>query len=412
MHDRDLYATILGIGAPWKVVDVDISAKAEQVRVVIRSAPDYRHPCPRCKQPSPGYDTRVRRWRHLDTCQFRTIVEADVPRVECSKHGVLQIEVPWAEPGSNFTALMEALVIDWLKEASILAVARRIRLTWDEVSGIMERAVRRGLARRKHRTPVRIGVDETSFQKRHEYVTIVSDQRSGVVLYVADDRRSESLEGYLKSLSTEDIASIEAVAMDMCPAYISAVERLIPGARLKVCFDKFHVAKHLGDAVDRVRRRENRELLAQDDRRLVKTKYLWLRRAESLMEDALKFVRRMKSAALATARAWAFKERAMALWRFATRGWLATAWNSWVAGALRSRLEPVKRVAATIRDHLWGIINAITLNVTNATAESINAKVQRIKRMACGFRNRERFKNAILFHLGGLDLTPSTHPQA
>jgi transposase len=116
----------------------------------------------------------------------------------------------------------------------------------------------------------------------------------------------------------------------------------------------------------------------------------------------------LQEKSLRTGRAWALKECAMGLWHYAMRGWARKAWKAWIAWARRSRLEPIKKVAAMIRDHLKGIINAIVHGVTNAASESVNSKIQWIKRMACGFRNRARFHNAIYFHLGGLDLYPDS----
>jgi transposase len=113
--------------------------------------------------------------------------------------------VPWAEPGSWFTALFERLVIDWLHEANIKAVAEQLHLSWDEVDGIMQRAVHRGLARREKQAPEKLGIDETSFQKRHEYVTIINDQERGVVLDVLDDRKQESLESGLIKTAIEHL---------------------------------------------------------------------------------------------------------------------------------------------------------------------------------------------------------------
>ena len=118
---------------------------------------------------------------------------AEVPRVQCAKHGIRQVAVPWSEPGSRFTAWFEALVIDWLREANVLAIARRLRLSWDQVAGIQKRAVTRGLARRSSKPPTQIGVDETSFQKRHEYVTVVHDMDKEVV----DHRLTANLRGCL-----------------------------------------------------------------------------------------------------------------------------------------------------------------------------------------------------------------------
>ncbi|MEM7205676.1 MAG: transposase [Planctomycetota bacterium] len=108
------------------------------------------------------------------------------------------------------------------------------------------------------------------------------------------------------------------------------------------------------------------------------------------------------------ARAWAIKEAATNLWHYVRRGNAEKAWKKWIGWAVRSRIEPIKNAARSIREHLWGVVNAVTHSVTNAKLESINARIQRVKKAACGFRNRERFRAAIMFHLGGLDLYPAT----
>src|SRR5438132_8228380 len=121
MRDKELYATILGITRPWRVTDVELKPEDQQVKVFIEH--DRKGPllCPRCGVECPGYDTRTRTWRHLDTCQYRTLLVAEVPRLECPNDGIVQVQVPWAEPGSRFTALFESLAIDWLREASLSA---------------------------------------------------------------------------------------------------------------------------------------------------------------------------------------------------------------------------------------------------------------------------------------------------
>ncbi|KAA3639806.1 MAG: ISL3 family transposase [Armatimonadetes bacterium] len=417
MKDRDLYAQILGIRKPWFVTDVQLALPEGEILVRVELLSSARLSCPSCEGQAKRYDCRRRRWRHLDTCQYRTILEAEVPRVECAEHGVQQIPVPWAEPNSRFTALFEALVIDWLQEASLSAVARLLNLTWDQVNGVMERAVKRGLKRRQLEVPTRIGVDETSFQKRHEYVTSVIDLVEPKVLYVADDRKSESLSGFYEGLTEKQRARIKVVAMDMHRPYINATREHVPDADTKIAFDKFHVAQHLSNAVDDVRRQENRELLEAGDRTLVGTKYLWLKRKDVPPAETTRAgFMRMAKGLLRTARAWAIKEAAMLLWKYRVRGWAQRGWRSWISWAMRSRLEPIRKVARTIRDHLPGIINAIVARATNAATESINSRIQWLKKMACGFRNRERFRNAIYFHLGGLDLYPDacslTHTNA
>jgi transposase len=408
MRDRDLYARILNLSAPWSVRDVELDLKGNEVRVRVEAVAGAEWTCPECERPSGRYDSRERRWRHLDTCQLRTVLVAQVPRVNCSEHGVRQVKVPWAEPGVGFTALFEALVIDWLREASIQAVAKRLGMTWDEVDGVMARAVERGLARREPVAPTRLGVDETSFQKRHEYVTVVTDHDRGTVLHVADDRRRATLENYLDGMSLEERARIEWIAMDMWEPYIQAVREKIPDADRKLVFDKYHVASHLGDAVDRVRRAEHRAMMAGGDASLTGTKHLWLQNPENMTKERKRELVSLSRSVRQTTRAWALKETAMNLWHYRSETWARKGWKAWLSWALRSRLEPMRAKARMIRSHLQGVINAVVTGATNALAESVNAKIQTIKRMACGFRNRDRFRNAIYFHCGGLDLYPAT----
>lgn len=404
MKDKQLYQQILGIELPWRVTAVDVAVDEGEVRVCVEAKSGTRHECPQCGKQCAGYDRRVRRWRHLDTCQLRTILIADVPRVECPEHGVVMVKVPWAEPGAGFTALFEALVISWLKETSIAAVARQLRLSWNAIDGIMQRAVNRGLGRRKHKPSQHIGVDETAFRKGHNYVTVVSD--GATVLYVADDRKQSSLDGYYGGLSEEERAAIESVSMDMWPAFIGATRAALPDADTKIAFDKFHVAKYLGDAVDKVRRAEHKNLQKQGRDDLVRSKYLWLRNPSNMSRTQWHDFKSLRESTLKTARAWAIKEFAMTLWSYVSRTWAEKGWKRWLAWAVRSRLEPVKKVAQTIKTHLWGILNAIVLNANNAGAESINGRIKLIKVRSRGFRNKTRFRNAIYFHLGDLDLYP------
>lgn len=406
MRDRDLYASILGIETPWSVVDVKLDQAGKKVEVFLDHTAK-RASCPECGVDCGRYDHRERRWRHLDTCQFQTILIAQMPRIECPTHGIRQIRAPWAEPGSQFTSMFEALVIDWLQESNVAAVAGLMNLSWDEVHGIMKRAVARGLERRKLSLPSGLGVDETSFQKRHEYVTVVCDRAEGTVLHVADGRSKDALSTFYRQFSREELDAIDTISMDMAQCYIRATHECVPLAEEKIVFDKFHVAQHLGDAVDRVRRDENKKLLLEGDERLKGTKYLWLQNPTNMTENKTQALDALKETVLRTARAWAIKESAMQLWAFGDWERARKAWMRWYGWAIRSRLEPIKKVARMVKGHLVGILNAVVTGVTNAMSEGgINAAIQRIKYNARGYRNRDNFRTAIYFYLGGLDLYP------
>lgn len=408
MNDRKLYEQILGISSPWHVERVELKLEQGQVLVTVEGS-DAVQRCPECERRSVRYDSSERRWRHLDTCQYQTILIATVPRVKCDEHGVLQVRVPWAEERSRFTALFEALVIDWLRATeSIAAVASGMRLTWDQVAGIRARAVERGMRRRgRAALPGSIGVDETSITRGHEYITVVNALGSACVLDVMDHRTGESLDAFWAQYTPVELEAIEAVAMDMWAPYIESTRRHLPHADDVIVFDKFHILGHLGDAVDRVRRAEHRELRAESDDRLARTKYLWLTHPDRLERDARRRIESLCKSSLRTARAFRYKEHAAQLWGFVRRGMAERLWRQWLHGALRCKLEPIRKVARMIKKHWVGVINAATSDVTNAMSESINSRIQRIKKRACGFRSRVRFREAILFHLGGLNLYPA-----
>ena len=405
MRDTQLYSQILGIAKPWKVTGVQVSLADDEVEVTVAHG-GGKLVCRQCGKPCPGYDKRIRRWRHLDTCQLKTVLVAEVPRVQCPEHGVVTIRVPWAEPGSGFTALFEALVINWLKVASISAVADRLRLSWNAVDGILQRAVKRGLSRRATLLPKKLSVDETAYRKGHDYITVVTDQEQGVVLHVAENRETSSLGEFYALLSDAQKSGIESVCMDMWPAYIRATRDALADADNRIAFDRFHVAQYLGKAVDQVRRQEHRRLLGQGDARLKGSKYQWLRNRSTMDWYQRRGFTALRKSSLKTARAWAIKEFAARLWGYQSRTWAHKGWQRLLNWMARSRLKPMQQTAKTLKKHLWGILNAVLLGVDNSHAESMNSRIKTVKIRARGFRNKQRFRNAIYFHLGGLQLYP------
>lgn len=405
MRDVELYRALLGLTAPWTVAGVDVDLKGQRVVVRVEAGPGP-YPCPECGTPTGRYDSKPRRWRHLDTMQFTTWIEADVPRVECATHGVKQLRVPWAEPGSQFTALFERLAIDLLRECSITGGVKLLRISWDEGWGIKARAVKRGLARRAPEVIGRIGVDEKAIAKRHRYLTIVADLEQSRVLYLADDRKQESLDGFGPTLTPAQRDGITAVAMDMWEPYVQSTRTHLPGAEGKIVFDKFHVVKHLHEAVDHVRRGEHRTLRRAGDERLTGSKYLWRRRPEDLTDTQRAAFRALQREDLKVGRAWVLKERFRTFWQYRYPGAARTFFTRWDWRATHSRLKPMAAVAKLIKRHLPNLLTYLRHHLTNAGLEGINAVIQWVKKTARGFRNAEHFKTAIYFHCGGLDLYP------
>ncbi len=394
----------LGIEAPWKILEDAYDDTAKQRTVTVTCTDTSSLECPKCGKASPFYDLRsARQWRHLDTCKYQTALRAQVPRVKCSECGVKTARVPWAGPSSRYTYDFEESVIGWIKEASILAISRQMGLGWKAIAGIVHRAVQRGLARKKEQVVANICVDEVAYKKGHKYFTVVSDADTATVLYVGIGRDQKVLMRWFQQLSTEQLNGIRSMSMDMWPAYISATLACLPDAKKKICFDRFHVAKHLGVSVDKV---QHKALLKEGNPILTGTKYSWLKSPHNMSLAQKRAFHAIRTSSIKTSKAWAIKETFRKMWDYKSATWALKGWNKTLSWAMRCRLEPVKDVARMIRKHLWGIINAIVLDVSNGPAESINSRIKTVKIRAHGFRNKERFVDAIYFQLGGLDLSP------
>jgi transposase len=407
MQDTGLYQQLLGLKSPWSVSQVDLDIKQQRVDVWVDHEKEAAWTCPECSKESTIYDhAEERQWRHLDSCQFKTFLHARIPRIKCTEHGVLQVRVPWAEPKSRFTILFERLAIDVLRECDITGATRILRISWDEAWNLMERAVARGKCRKQDRIVPRIGVDEKAVAKGHTYLTLVSDIDGGTVEHIEDDRKQSGLESYYKSLTTEQLEGIEAVAMDMWAPYIEATRTYVPGAESKIVFDRFHIMGYLGKAVDTVRKQEHRQRMKEGDETLKGSKYLWLYSKENVPEKRRREFAALQKLELKVGRAWAIKETLRKLWHFNYAESARKFWRRWYFWATHSRLKPVIEAAETIKRHIANVLTYLQHRITNAVSEGLNSKIQTIKKMAYGFRNKEHFKTAIYFHCGGLDMYP------
>jgi len=302
---------------------------------------------------------------------------------------------------------MECLIIDVIKQcATITGACHLMKISWDEAFGVMNRAVARGQARKEELPICHVGVDEKAFRKGHSYMTVVCDLDRATVEYVAEDRKASSLAGYFQSLGPDRVGQIEALAMDMWEPYVKATMETVPLAADKIVFDRFHIIKHMNEAVDAVRRQEHRMLKAQGVDTLKGTKHWWLYRYDNVPDKHLRAFEAVRDMNLQTSRAWAIKETLRDLWSYRSVAWARKFFKRWYGWARRSRLEPVKEVARMLHRRLGNILTYCTHRITNGVAEGLNSKIMAIKRRACGYRNKDNFKTAIYFFCGGLDLHP------
>ena len=408
MQETEFYQKILGLAEPWFVSDVKLDKKSQQVDVFVDHPEGTQFCCPDCGKACPVYDhTPARRWRHLDTMQFRTVLHANPPRVKCCEHGVKQASLPWAEKNSRFTIFFERFAIDVLLATQTVQGAQGILNTsWDETWHILQRAVERGKARKSPTPMPRIGIDEKAFRKGHNYITMLYDLERSTVEAISDGNDTESGNACFSQLSEEQLGSVEAIAMDMSAAYVKSAKQNIPLAETKIVHDRFHIMKLASEAVDKVRRSEHRELQSHGDKRLAGTRYLWLSGQENLTESQRMRFDAVYKQELETGKAWAYKEMLRDLWHQDDERSDKLFFNDWYNRVIHTKLAPLKKVARTIKERLDNVVSYCTHGITNAVAEGINSKIMSIKRRVGGYRNRENFKIAIYFYCGGLDLYP------
>jgi len=385
MRDIDFFSRLLGLRTPWRVSRVTLASKEKEIDVWLEHRRRAEFACPECRLPLALYDhVPARRWRHLDHGDRITWLHARIPRVYCLEHGVRRVLVPWALPDARCTLAFERHAIDVLLETDVLGGARLLRLSWDEAWHLMERAVERGQKAKKRRVIPYLGVDEKAVARRHQYVTLVCDLDRGTVEYLAENREKTSLDAYYTSLSRRQLAGIRGVAMDMWDPYIASTVAHVPDGRSKIVFDRFHIMKHMNEAVDAVRKEENRLLLEDDIDLLKGTKYLWLFAEENVPEKMEAWFAFLRELNLKTARAWAIKEALRELWHYRRKGWAKLYWKQWYFWATHCRLKPVVAAARMIHNHLDNVLTFVDHRITNAVSEGLNSKIQTVKKTPTG----------------------------
>lgn len=410
MTESKFYSELLGLENPWEVESVQLDKQAMEVLVKVRCKQTV-WVCPDTRERVHIHEWNTRRWRHLDTCQFKTVIEASVPRLMYPDGRTKNLDVPWAEGSSRFTALFERLAIDLLLCCSAKEASEIMNVSWDQIDAIKSRAVRRGMARRESIALKRICIDEKSYRRGHKYVTCVArldEAGKARIHYIGDGKGEGALDGFFEGLSEKEIAGIEAACVDMSPSFLSSLKSNLPRWSEKVVHDAFHLVKHMNEAVNATRKREHAELMQAKDKRLAGTRQLWLFGEENLKASHLERFEALKDLSLKTGRAWSIKEVFREFLSSSDREEGAACFKLWYQWAIRCRLPALEKVAKMCKRHLGQILNYFDHKISNGPIEGLNSRIQGLIKKAFGYRDKERFKNDIYFHLGGLDLYPKS----
>ena len=400
------YALLLGVGSPWEVRTVELKLGEKKVEIELGWQWGAAAKCPECGGECSIHDSAPERtWRHLDTMQFTTLIRARTPRADCPTHGVKTMQVPWAVPHGRFTLLFERFAVEvLLASASVSQGCGLLGIGWESAHEIMRRAVERGLGRRQLEGLKYLGMDEKSFRRGQSYITLLTDLEASRVLDVVEERTMEASDQLWETLSAEQKQGVEAVAVDMWAPFIQTIQKQVPNA--DVVHDKFHVSKYLGEAVDKVRRQEHKELAGQGDETLKGTRQLWLYNPQNFSEEQRSEFAALKELNLKVARAWAAKELFTKFWDYQEEGWARRFFKDWFGWVSRGRLKPMVEVAQMLKRHLKNLLTYLKHRITNAVTEGLNSKIQSIKSAARGFRSFQNYRIRILFFCGKLDLYP------
>lgn len=406
----DLFGAALGLREPWMVTrtDFDVAEGRLDVRLDFPRGARFACPVAGCEQSACAvHDTEDKTWRHLDFFQHKAYLNARVPRVRCPDHGVRRVTVSWARPGSGFTLLFEALLIEFATAMPVAKVAVMTREHDTRIWRVLEHHVTVQRARLNFADVSKVGMDETSAARGQDYVTVFMDLVARFVLFATEGRDAATVEAFAEDLVAHggDPATITNTSSDMSPAFISGIGEHLPNAEMT--FDRYHVIAKLNEAIDEVRRAEQK-----DNPALKKTRYVWLKNRQNLtarQRETLAWLTR-PSLRLATARAHRWREDFQAFYDQGADD--AEAYlRRWCYGAKRSRLQPVKDFVNLVENHWDGIVSWHRSRISNGLLEGTNSLIQAAKARARGYRSKEKMITIIYLIAGKLPLpSPSvTH---
>jgi transposase len=400
MRDTDLFQLALGITSPWFVATSTFDAAMRRLDIELDFKAGSRFDCPECKAAGcPVHDTVEKQWRHLDFFQHQAFLTARTPRITCANCGVRLVTVPWARPNSGFTLLFEGFAMALAMHMPIAVAAGFLKITDKRLWRVVFHYVEAAVARMDLASVRRVCIDETAAKRGQDYITLVVDIDDRRVVFVADGRSADTVRQFADHLEARggDASRVKQASIDMSPAFISGVTENLTEA--EITFDRFHVMKLIGDAIDEVRRGE---VKARPE--LKGTRYVWAKNEPNLTAKQAQVLAALSTTNLKTARAWRMRLAFQDIYQQPTRQWGELFLDKWIGWARRSRLEPMKAVARTMEKHRHGILAWFDSRISNGLIEGINSLVQAAKAKVRGYRNLETLKAVTYLVAGKLDL--------
>jgi transposase len=378
----------------------------DTIEVRLRARRGSRPYCSGCGRRCKGYDRLPeRRFAFIPFWGFAVVFRYARRRVDCPACGVVAELLPWAEGKHTLTTAYMQFLATWARKLSWLEVARQFRTSWDKVYHSVEWVVQWGLVHRDV-GPIRaIGVDEIAYRLGHKYLTLVYQIEQGMtrLLWVGKERTVKTFEGFFTMLGEKTCAGIEFVCSDMWKPYLRVIREKCSSA-LHI-LDRFHIVAKMNEALDDVRAEEARALAREGKEPLLrKSRWCILKRRENLNPQQKGRLKELLACNLRSVRAYLLKEDFQQLWSYQSPTWAGKFLDAWCTTALRSRIEPMKKVARMCRNHRELILNWFRAKggISNGVVEGLNNKAKLTIRKSYGFRSPQILEMALFHALGKL----------
>ncbi len=406
MVTEKIFETALGVSSPWFIAGMGFDETQRKLSIRVDFEVGSRFAVPGQAGEHPVHDTVTKTYRHLNFFQYQCDLTVRVPRVKLPDGKVIQVTPPWAGKLSGFSLLFEAFVLLLARQMPFTGVARITGESIHRVMAVCHRYVQETVAAADLCEVRRVAVDETSRAKGHDYVSLFADADPDPerrrVLFVAEGREAETVKAFAANLRAHHgkPSEITAISLDMSPAFIKGVEAHFPNAQMS--FDKFHVIAHASGAIDATRRLEQkldpslkglRWVLLKDRAKLAAAQ-----RAE--LDELL-----VRMTGSRTARAWQYRQQLREILSRKQPNVVRRLLTQWCTNVMRSKVEPMKEVAAMIRQHLEGVLGWVETRQTNGFLEAINGLFQAAKRKARGYGSFRTIRTVIFLIAGKLDFS-------
>lgn len=387
----------LGLIPPWQVESCEFDPERKRIDIMINFRHGGTFVCPECgKEELKAYDTELKSWRHLNFFQHEAYLTGRVPRVKCSQCGIRMVDVPWSRSSSGFTLLFESMIMILAKAMPVKTIGSFVNEHDTRLWRIIHHYVDKGRSGADYSQVKKVGFDETSSKRGHNYVSLFVDLKGPRVLFATEGKDSSTVERFKQDLIEHSgcAENIGQMCCDMSPAFIKGVREQFPDAKLT--FDKFHIMKVINEAVDEVRRQEQK-----DRPELAKSRYLWLKNRDNLKQSQINTLEKLtvRKLNLKTSRAYHIRLNFQELFNQPPKT-AETFLKKWYFWATHCRLEPMKEAAYTIKRHWDGVLQWFKSQINNGILEGINSLIQAAKAKARGYRTTKNLI-AMIYLIGG-----------